>query len=111
MSFGKAFLSSCLGALVAMICFAGLAFILFFSAIVGLSSDEEVVVQSNSVLHLKLDAQITELQKENPFAGLVGNEIPNIGLLQLKQAIEHASTDDKIKGIYLEVSMPMAGFA
>jgi protease-4 len=111
MSFGKAFLSSCLGALVAMICFGVLAFILFFSAIVGLSSDEEVVVQSNSVLHLKLDAQITELQKENPFAGLVGNEIPNIGLLQLKQAIEHAGTDDKIKGIYLEVSMPMAGFA
>jgi protease IV len=111
MSFGKAFFSSCLGALTAMIVFAILIFIFISVTIAGLSSDEEVIVESNSVLHLKLDAQITELQKENPFAGLVGGEIPNIGLLQLKQAIDHASSDDKIKGIYLEVSYPMAGFS
>jgi protease IV len=32
-------------------------------------------------------------------------------LLQLKQAIEHAKSDEKIKGIYLEVGYPMAGFS
>lgn len=113
MSFGKAFFSSCLGALVAMIVFFVLIVIFFSVAISGLSSEQEVVVENNSVLHLKLDAQITELQKEDPFAGVpvVGGNVPNVGLLQLKQAIEHAKTDDKIKGIYLDASYPMTGFS
>lgn len=110
MSFGKAFLSSCLGALTALILFVVLVFIFFAGLISQLSSDQEVVLENNSVLHLKLDAQIIELQKENPLAALTG-EIPKIGLLNLKQAIEHAKKDDKIKGIYLEVSYPLAGFS
>jgi protease IV len=110
MSFGRAFLSSCLGALVAMIAFVFLFFI-FISAIVGqMASEKEVVIESNSVLHINLDAQINELQFEDPLAAF-RNEIPKIGLLQLKQAIEHAKSDSKIEGIYLECTYPMAGFA
>src|SRR5262245_46299171 len=108
MSFGKAFLSSCLGALVAMILFAVISVFFFSIMVEALSADEKVMAENNSVLHLKLDAQITELQKENPFAGLIGGEIPNVGLLQLKQAIDHASSDENIKGIYLDISYPLA---
>lgn len=113
MSFGKAFLSSCLGALVAMIVFAVLAVFFIGGLISSASSDEQVTIADNSVLHLKLDAQISELQQEDPFAGLpiVGSNVPKVGLLQLKEAIKHAKTNDKIKGIYLEVSYPMTGFA
>jgi protease IV len=109
MSFGKAFLSSCLGALAAMILFCFL-FILFIS---GLASEKDVEIDEKSVLHLKLDAQITEMQRENPFAGLPvpGGDVKNVGILQLKETIEHASSDDKIKGIYVDVSYPMAGFS
>jgi protease IV len=113
MSFGKAFLSSCLGALTAMILFVALIFI-FFSVVIGsLSADKEVVVDNNSVLYLKLDAQFTELQKDDPLAGLpvVGGDVPNIGVLHLKQTLDHAKSDDKIKGIYLDVSYPMTGFS
>jgi protease IV len=113
MSFGKAFLSSCLGALVAMIVVVFLTIFFIGGLISSASSDEQVVVADNSVLHLKLDAQISELQQEDPFAGLpiVGGNVPKIGLLQLKEAIKHAKSNDKIKGIYLEVSYPMTGFA
>jgi protease IV len=113
MSFAKAFFSSCLGALAAMLVFFVLAIIIFSSMVAGLSSEQEVIVENNSVLHLRLDAQINELQEEDPFAGLpvVGGDIPKVGLLQLKQAIDHAKTDDKIKGIYLDVRYPMAGFS
>ncbi|HEY0654093.1 MAG TPA: signal peptide peptidase SppA [Chryseosolibacter sp.] len=113
MSFGKAFLSSCLGALVAMIVFVFLAVFFIGGLISSASSDEQVVIADNSVLHLKLDAQISELQQEDPFAGLpiVGGNVPKVGLLQLKDAIKHAKTNDKVKGIYLEVSYPMTGFA
>jgi len=113
MSFGKAFLSSCLGALTAMIVFFFLS-IIFISALVsGLSEDKKVVVSDKSVLHLELDAQITEMQQENPFAGLPipGAEGRKVGLLQLKQAIKHAKEDANIEGIYLEVSQPLAGFS
>lgn len=79
----------------------------------SLSSEEKVVISSKSVLHLRLDAQITEQQTENPFAGLPipGGDVQNIGLLNLKESIHHAKTDPKIEGIYLNVSFPMAGFA
>jgi len=72
-----------------------------------------VIVKANSVLHLKLDAQITELQVEDPFGGLpiLGDNIPNIGLMQLKQTIDHAKSDENIKGIYLDVSYPQTGFS
>ena len=113
MSFGKAFLSSCLGALTAMIVFFFLSIFLISAMISAFSDDKKVVLEENSVLHLNLDAQITEMQQENPLAGLPipGGDIRKIGLLQLKQAIAHAKDDDKIKGIYVEVSQPMAGFS
>jgi protease-4 len=113
MSFGKAFFSSCLGALTALILFCIISVLVFSAMMAGLATDKEVIVEANSVLHLKLDAQITELQQENPFAGLPvpGGDVQNVGILQLKEAIDHAKTDNNIKGIYLDVSYPSSGFA
>lgn len=117
MNFFKTFLASCLGSLAALV---ALFFIMIFvmagivAGIVGnASSGEKVVVSDNSVLYLNLDAQITEQQAENPFAGLPipGGDVSNVGLLQLKETIKNAKTDSKIKGIYISVSMPMAGFS
>ena len=88
--------------------------IFFIGAMVsGLSEDKKVVVGDNSVLHLELDAEINEMQQEDPLAGLPipGAGAPKIGLLQLKQAIANAKDDDKIKGIYIEVTQPLTGFA
>jgi protease-4 len=96
-----------------MIVFVLLIFVFFASVISTVGSEEKTVVENNSVLHLNLDAQISELQKDDPFENLpiVGQSTPTIGLLQLKEAIDHAKTDDNIKGIYLEVSYPMTGFS
>ncbi|MFZ6009191.1 MAG: signal peptide peptidase SppA, partial [Bacteroidota bacterium] len=112
MSFGKAFLSSCLGALVALIVFCVVVFFTI-SGMIASASEEKVVVEENTVLHLRLDAKITELQIENPFAGLPvpGGEVVNIGLLQLKDAINHAKDDSRVKGIFVEVSYPIGGFS
>ena len=113
MTFGRAFFSSCLGALAALCVFFFISIFVIGSMVAGLSEDKQLVVEENSVLHLELDAQITEMQQENPLAGLPlpGGDVRKIGLLQLKQAIDHARDDDKIRGIYLEVSQPMAGFS
>lgn len=113
MSFGKAFFSSCLGALTAMVVFTILSIIIFGAIIGGMASEEQVAVAENSVLHLQLDGEMSELQRDNPFAGLPvpGGDHVNIGVLNLKQVIAHAKTDNNIKGIYLDVSYPQAGFS
>jgi protease-4 len=109
MNFLKAFLTSCLGTLVAfVVLIAGI--MLIFS----MSGGDEIIVHDNSVLRLELDAQIIETEKEDPFAGLpiFGPATPKpIGLAQLRQTIANAKTDAKIKGILLTVSYPLAGYS
>lgn len=117
MNFFKTFLASCLGSLTALVALFIIMIFVFAGIVAGIvgnaSSGEKVIVSDNSVLYLNLDAQITEQQAENPLAGLPipGGDVSNIGLLQLKQTIKNAKTDSKIKGIYISVSMPAAGFA
>ncbi len=108
MNFFKAFFASCLGSLVAFI----LLIFLTIAGIMAVSGDGETVVSENSVLHLKLEAPITELEVDDPMAELIpgaGNQ--SYGLLQLISTIEHAKNDPKIKGIYLNTSRLMTGMA
>lgn len=111
MNFFKSFVSSCLGALVAMILFV----VLLVIFIAALSSVDETPLEfgDNSVLKLDLDAPIVETEKEEPFSGIpfLGGSSPRpMGLAQLRQAIEHAKDDEKIKGIYITITQPMAGY-
>ncbi len=113
MSFFKAFFSSCLGAFVALIVFCFFFFIAMFSFVGQLSKEEKPNVPKNSILHLKLDVEFSELQKENLFEGIpvLGEQEINIGLIELKQAIKNAKEDSKIEGIFLQISYPRTGFA
>jgi len=109
MNFFKALLASCLGTLIAMI-----LVIVGIVSIVSMSGGDEVLVQESSVLQLNLDVPIIETEKENALGAmaLFGSSAPKpIGLAQLRQTIEAAKTDSKIKGILVSVSYPMAGFA
>lgn len=113
MEFLRNILSSCLGALLAFVLFF-LLLIVFFSALISsVSDDKTVAINNNSVLHLKLDAEFVEQAAENPFESLpiVGGGAKRIGLLQLKDAIQHAKEDPKISGIYLEVRYPAAFYS
>ena len=114
MNFFKAFLASCLGSLVALVVLFFLMIGVFSAMISSFSTDDKLVtVAENSVLHLNLNVPIAEMEIENPLDGLPipGNEDSPIGLIELKNAIAHAKTDEAIKGIYLEVSMFQGGYA
>ncbi len=99
------------------------ALILFFIVIIfvvagigaAVSSGKEIVaVKENSVLTINLDKKILEKEIENPFEGL---DIPfapangGLGLIELREAISVAKSDDKIKGIYIAVSAFQGGLA
>lgn len=106
------FLKTFLAALLALVIFSIIGIFIFFGWIGAMTAEKPVDVKENSVLHLKLDATFTELQKENPFEGLpIAGEEASIGIIHLKQAIRKAKEDDRIKGIFLEVSFPAAGFS
>jgi len=109
MSFLKSFFASCLGALVAMV----LLVILGIGVVASLqSAGSEEIIADHSVLHLKLEAPISELEVDDPVADVFPGAGENsYGLLQIKQVIKHAKDDPKIEGIYLNTSMLMTGIA
>jgi protease IV len=114
MNFFKTFLASCLGSLLAMVALVFILIAFFSAAISNFSTDSnQTVVSDNSVLQLKLNGRITEMEVEDPFEGLPipGVEEPTIGLIQLKKALFHAKSDNAIRGIYLDVSMFQGGYA
>lgn len=108
MSFLKSFFASCLGTVVAL----GVLILVGILILSLVASEKEVVITDNSVLHLRLESPITEQEVEDPLSELfpgAGNQ--SIGLIQLKQAIETAKTDNKIKGIYLNINYLKAGIS
>src|SRR5690606_2765644 len=109
MDFLKAFGAS----LLALVIFSALVFISFLIIVSVMSAEKQVQVRPNTVLHLELDGPINEMQRDDPLAGLPipGAAEQNIGLMQLKQAIENAKTNENIKGIYLECSYLRGGFS
>jgi protease-4 len=80
------------------------------------SSDEVYDLKDNSVLRLDLNRPIVEnaSTEDNPFSSLTDayfSPPENVGLIQVLSALERAKVDPKIKGIYLDASFPMAGYA
>jgi protease-4 len=80
------------------------------------SSDEVFDLKDNSVLRLDLNRPIVEnaSTEDNPFSSLTDAYFApteNVGLIQVLSALERAKVDPKIKGIYLDASFPMAGYA
>src|SRR5207237_533593 len=78
------------------------------------ASSEEVVINKNSVLELKLDQPITERQPKDPFDDLgipFGIGASSYGLDEIKASIRKAKNDDKVRGIFLNVEMVDAGMA
>lgn len=107
------FFRSFMAAFLALVVFSFLIFVFFFAIIAALGSEQQEKISEKSVLHLKLDGRIQELQEEDPLEGLPlpGRETGKIGLLQLKQSIAHARNDANIEGIVLEAGTVQGGFS
>jgi protease-4 len=74
--------------------------------------EKQVVVGDGSVLHIKLDKQITELEVDEPLNVFIpGGDNESIGLIELRDAIKHAKDDPNIMGIYLNAPFVAAGFS
>ena len=109
-----AFLRGVASTIVGLILFSLLSIIVSIAIIGALASDEKPKVDSNSVLHLRMDKPIVERAADDPLEAielLPGANGGSIGLVEILEAIELAKEDDKIKGIYLEPLFVQGGFA
>ncbi|MFT4826971.1 MAG: protease-4, partial [Paracoccaceae bacterium] len=113
MRFFKVVLASALGYIVAAVLFIILIFILIAGVIA--SSSPEVEVPSNGVLNMKLNYPLEDkVSNSSPFAVLAtldpNTQLP-IGLNEILRTIESAKTDDKIKGVVLDLTAFSSGYA
>ncbi len=109
MKFLRNLLASILGFFIAI--FLIFIFFIGIAAIVG--SDNEVIVQSNSVLELDLSAPVKDYapKENNPIAEALELTNTKLALNKIINAIENAKTDTKIKGISIKTTSVNAGIA
>ena len=111
MTFFKTILASCLGVMLASLAFFGILF-LIGTSLASSAMNKKTVVKSNSVLKLRLKDPIPELSGNSPSSGGFDFETDKVvGLHDMVAAIRHAKTDDKIKGMLLDLSMVGTGRA
>ncbi len=107
MNFSKTLLAS----LLALVIFSIGFFIISFLMLASLASlsEEKVTVKDNTILHLKLQGEIVEMATDDPLAELMGSK--PISLTTIKESIENAKNDSKIKGVLLEPGFLLTGFS
>ncbi|MCB0402174.1 MAG: signal peptide peptidase SppA [Flavobacteriales bacterium] len=119
--FFKFMFASMLGTFITIMLASILSMVIFFGMIGSIisSSDEmssgkKVKVEPNSVLHIKLDYPIQDRKSDNPFENFDFNTFQgkeSMGLSNIINTLKHAKEDDRIKGIYLDLSTIQTGMA
>jgi protease-4 len=112
------FLGNVLAVIVGLFVFSIVAMLIFFGIIglVASSSEKEVTLEKNSILHLDLNGRtLVERTSDEDlvfgsFLDPFGGE-NTAGLVNLKKAIGEAKTNENIKGIYLNAGLFGAGQA
>lgn len=113
----KPFVNNFLSSLLALVVFSILSVMLIFGIISAVSkglTEDEVAVENSSVLRLNLNYSIVEQTQSGMPGGLalLGLEPDNgMGLNDILANIEHAKTDPKIKGIYVQMGISPNGYA
>jgi protease IV len=112
----KDFLKYVLATVVGFIAVSIIGFILFF-LVIGIlvsSTESKVTVAENSMLILDMEQQIVDRAPNDPFQNLSIPGIPQtrtIGLDHITHALEKAAHDERIKGVYLKLSVVNGGMA
>jgi len=114
----KTFFGSMLGSFLGAIMGLVIIFFIMIGIVAGImksvKTKEVEHIDSNSILELKLDHAIPERTAENPFNFDFDDNTPSRetgGLNDIIACIHNAATDNKIKGIYLNLADISAGIS
>lgn len=109
--FFKYTLASLLGSILTFAILIGIL-IAIISAFVAGFSEQEAIIDDNSVLKLRLATDIPDKASDNPFSNIdfiSMTSTKTMGLNNILKNIEKAKKDDKIKGIFLDVGSIPSG--
>ncbi|WP_223649976.1 signal peptide peptidase SppA [Hymenobacter psoromatis] len=107
----RQFFKFVLATVVGLLVFSVLGFVLLAGLAAAIdSSGPSKTVAANSVLELKLDKPISE-RRESADLNPLGGAQATIGLVELRDVIRRAKTDDDIKGILLNLQVVQGGMA
>lgn len=115
-AFFRNFLASLLAILTSFFLILLISFIIIGGMIASVSSEDQEItkVKDNSILHIELDRPVVENASDNPFENFDFSSFQTTGQIGIKDVldnIEKAQKDDRIKGIYLDISIVEAGIA
>ncbi len=80
----------------------------------GFQSGQQAKIEEKSILKIGLDQPIVERTSDDPFKDVMytlQDQPKPIAISDVLQSIEHAKTDDKIKGVFLDLSVVPASRA
>ncbi|MFL5729099.1 MAG: signal peptide peptidase SppA [Cytophagaceae bacterium] len=112
--FFKYLFASLLGTLIGLTIFSFLGLMIVLGIVMASGGGEDKSIADNSVLRINLEHEIEERSSDDIWGSLSpfdSEERGTIGLLNLRQSIRHAKSDDKIKGIFLDLHNTHHGFA
>jgi len=75
---------------------------LFFVVFLGSLSDTKPIITNDTILELDLSSPIPEITGNIETSGLNYNNLGVLGLNSITQLIDHAASDDKVKGILIK---------
>lgn len=110
LTFGRIFWPSLVAVLIASIVSLILFFVILGGFVGSISETTPYMVHDKSVLHMTLEGQIAENSDSKFDPASMGFE-QKIGLSDILYGLETAKTDNKIKGIFLEIKDLQCGFA
>lgn len=112
-SFFKYVLATIVGIIVAFFLIIFISLGIIGGLVHSLDSDESAIVADNSVITISIPYAIDERTNKGIFNSLsfAGLDNDRIGLNDILTRIKVAKTDDKIKGIYLDLSYVTSSFA
>jgi protease-4 len=112
-NFWKYTLATVVGSVITFVIVCGII-VGFFSILLSGLGETEVVVNDNSVLTMTLADEIPDKASDNPFDNIdfmTFESTKILGLNDILKTIEKAKNDERIKGIYLDLSYLPAGMA
>jgi len=118
--FFKFMFASFFGTFFSMIVAGFFLIIIFITMLTGAmssaSKDHKQItkVEDNTVLHITLNTPIQDRTSDNPFENFDFNTFENsnnLGLDKILESIEKAKNDDRIEGIYLDLTFVNTGMA
>ncbi len=88
-------------------------FVMIIGAIIS-SAEKQVTVENNSMLVIDLSRQIVDRAPNDPFEDMEipgFSQVKTLGLDDIFTSLENAVDDERIKGIYLQLSVANGGMA